>query len=64
MLIISISIAAVAIGLAAALYFKRKGGRSEQEKRAKRLSRFLAGDIAAGGIGASGSSGGDSDGDD
>lgn len=64
MLFGSIALVALLVGLAAALYFKSRGRRSEQEKRAKRLSRFLAGDIAAGGTGASGSGGGHFDGDD
>jgi hypothetical protein len=64
MLIAVTVLAGLLVGLAAALYFKRRGNRSEQEKRAKALSKMLAGEIAAGGTGSSGTGGGDFDGDD
>lgn len=64
MLMIAITLAALLIGVAAALYFKRRSSRSEQEKRAEALSKILAGEIATGGPPSSGSAGGDFDGDD
>ena len=64
MLIAITALAGLLLGLGAALYFRRKGARSEQEKRAKALSKMLAGGIATGSTGASSSGGGDVDGDD
>lgn len=64
MLIAVTAFAGLLVGLAVALYFKRRGNRSEQEKRAKALSKMLAGGLATGGTGASDSGGGDFDGDD
>jgi hypothetical protein len=63
MLMVATALAGLLIGLAAALYFKRRGNRSEQEKRAKKLSRILARGSAADSTG-SGSGGGAFDGDD
>ena len=62
MLIITVALGGLLLGLAAALYFKRRSGRSEQEKRAKAVSKMLAGDMTIGG--GSVSYGGESDGDD
>jgi hypothetical protein len=62
MLIITLALGGLFLGLTAALYFKRGGRRSQKERRAKALSKMLAGEVAVGG-GAVGSSG-DSDGDD
>lgn len=58
MLIAMTALAGLLIGLAAALYFKRIGARSEQEKRAKALSKALAAEIATGSTATSGSGGG------
>ena len=58
---IAVAVAGLAIGLAIALYFKRKGTRSEQERRAKTLSRFLVRDESAEGFDSSGADDGGDD---
>jgi hypothetical protein len=66
--IIAICVVAFVLALGTTLYFKLKGHRSERDRRAKAMSRFLAREAATGGSGSgetgSGDLGGDGGGDD